>query len=246
MTSPGITTFARLAALTALCLTLPVRAETLTVAVASNFINPMRALVQKFEETDAAEVRLVPGSSGKLYAQIMSGAPFDAFFSADQIKPAALEQAGKGHDRFTYAVGQLALWSADPTLVEDGRGLLASGNFTRLSIANPKLAPYGLAAVETLAHLDLDLTDKYVMGENIGQTYQFVASGNAQVGFVALSQINHGNGSSWRVPAHMHNPIRQDAVSLHPEHPAVRRFMAFTRNAAPLLAEFGYLQPEAP
>ncbi|MBM6551874.1 molybdate ABC transporter substrate-binding protein [Marinomonas ostreistagni] len=191
-------------------------------AVAANFTEAMKSVVEKFEAETGHEVVLSFGSSGKILAQIQNGAPFEVFLSADQAKPKALEEAGMVHSgsRFTYAVGALALWSTLPDFIEDDYSRLSSGDFNKLALANPKLAPYGLAATEVLDALDLtDATKaKWVQGENIAQTYQFVATGNANLGFVALSQImSDGHvteGSSWIVPSDLYSPIRQDAVLL--------------------------------
>lgn len=190
--------------------------DELLVAVASNFIAPMREIAAAFEQQTGYKVTLASGSSGKLYAQIRHGAPFDVFLSADDVKPKALEAGGYAllDSRFTYALGGLALWSPNS---DDPKGLL-HGDFARLALANPRLAPYGQAAQSTLASLGLleGTRDRWVQGENIAQTYQFVASGNADLGFVALSQLNSQSqpGGVWRVPSELHAPIRQDAVAI--------------------------------
>lgn len=198
------------------------RAEVIHAAVASNFTAPMKQIVAQFEERTGHDVTLSFGSSGKLFAQIQNGAPFQVYFSADQQKPEALENAGLAApgSRFTYAVGSLALWSATPGFVDEDYTPLKNLEFRKLALANPKLAPYGIAAVEVLNALKLRETTKpkWVMGENIAQTYQFVDSGNADLGFVALSQVlDNGKlkkGCAWPVPAELHSPIRQDAVLL--------------------------------
>lgn len=193
-----------------------------TVAVASNFKAPMDAIASAFMAQTGYSVTLVYGSSGRLFAQIVNGAPFDVLLSADQDKPQRLEQQGLAvsGSRFTYAVGTLVLWSPDPSLIVEGVTVLQEGNYQRLAIANPRLAPYGEAATEVLQSLGLlELTrPRWVMGENIAQTYLFVSSGNAGLGFVALSQVQQQGripqGSFWIVPANMHSAIRQDAVLL--------------------------------
>ena len=198
------------------------RAEELTIAVASNFAAPMNEITQAFEAETDHEVRLAFGSSGKLYAQIRHGAPFDAFFSADQDKISRLMEHNLvvASSRMTYAEGRLVLWSANDRLVDSEGEILASGRFSRLAIANPKLAPYGAAALEVLAGLGLEEStkSKRVMGENISQTYQYVASGNAQLGLIALSQVYRDgrliSGSGWIVPEKLYRPIRQDAAIL--------------------------------
>lgn len=197
-------------------------ADEVQVAVAANFTAPMKIIAADFEKDTGHKATLAFGSSGKFYAQIKNGAPFQVFLSADDAKPAQLEKEGLTvpGSRFTYAIGTLVLWSAKPDLVDAKGAVLEKGDFAHLAVANPKLAPYGTAAMETLAKLGLtdQLQGKIVQGENIAQTYQFVATGNAELGFVALSQVMKdgkiGRGSAWIVPASMHAPIRQDAVIL--------------------------------
>ena len=201
---------------------LSVQADEVQVAVAANFTGPMKAIAAVFEKTTGHKAELIIGSTGKFYAQIKTGAPFDVFLAADNETPAKLEQEGlsvKG-SRFTYATGKLVLWSANTGLV-DGKGdVLKKGDFKKLAIANPKVAPYGAAAVETMAKLGLldTITPKLVQGESIGQAFNFIATGNADLGFVALSQVLEGgklkSGSAWTVPANLHAPIVQDAVVL--------------------------------
>jgi molybdate transport system substrate-binding protein len=200
------------------------RADEVQVAVAANFTAPMKAIVAEFEKLTGHKAQLSFGATGKFYAQIKNGAPFQVFLSADDETPAKLEQEGlaEAGSRFTYAVGTLALWSARPDFVDAKGEVLSRGAFAHLALANPKLAPYGAAAMETLEKLGLaaSLRAKFVQGENIAQTHQFVVSGNAELGFVALSQVMKdgriGAGSAWIVPAGMHRPIRQDAVILNP------------------------------
>lgn len=233
--------------------------ETITVAVASNFAEPMQSLTRTFEKNSGHQVKLVTGSSGKLFAQINHGAPFDAFFSADQEKPLALVKSNKAvpHSQFTYAIGTLVLWSAENGLNLQNGTLLNAGKFKRLALANPVTAPYGAASIQVLEQLQFDETTlpKRVMGENIAQTYHFVASQNAEVGFVALSQVMKNgvirSGSAWLIPSELHDPIRQDAVRLYSSLPASERlnrerlttlFMQFIRSpeAAQLIHGFGY------
>ena len=211
-------------ALAVLLLSPLARADEVQVAVAANFTAPMKAIVAEFEKLTGHKAQLSFGGTGKFYAQIKNGAPFQVFLSADDETPAKLEQEGlaEAGSRFTYAVGTLALWSARPDVVDDKGEVLSRGAFAHLALANPKLAPYGAAAMETLEKLGLaaSLRAKFVQGENIAQTHQFVVSGNAELGFVALSQVMKdgriGAGSAWIVPAGMHRPIRQDAVILNP------------------------------
>lgn len=195
-------------------------ADNIRVAVASNFTAPAKEIADKFEQDTGNTVELSFGSSGKFYAQLSNGAPFEVFLSADQEKPEALinDDLALADSRFTYAEGQLALWSANPDKVDSEGKILDQDDFNRLALANPKLAPYGLAALQTLETLELvDKTEtKWVTGNNISQTFQYVDTSNADIGFVALSQITQGNnithGSAWIVPAEFYLPIRQDAV----------------------------------
>ena len=231
-----------------------VRAEDLLLAVASNFAAPMDALSEQFEEATGHRVEIAYGSSGRLYAQISNGAPFQLFFSADQDKPARLLAAGLAvaDSRFTYAVGALLLWSADANLPAVGPELLR-GDFTRLAIANPTVAPYGQAALEVLHRLDMSelVASRVVRGENIAQTFQFVETGNAQLGFVAQSQVLVDGviqrGSGWLVPTSLHQPIRQDAVLLSraSDCQSCRAFLVFMQSAAAqaTIASFGYQSP---
>ncbi|MEA3639395.1 MAG: molybdate ABC transporter substrate-binding protein [Lamprobacter sp.] len=229
-----------------------VSAEEAQIAVAGNFTSPMKVIIERFEEDTDHRINASYGSTGKLYAQIKNGAPFDALLAADQTRPARLEEEGLGvpGSRFTYSIGALVLWSADANKVEDGVALLESGDFNKLSIANPKLAPYGEAAIETLEALGLraDVEPKLVMGENIAQTYQFVDTGNADIGFVALSQAMRDGeiikGSGWIVPGEMHAPINQDALILNrgKDNPAVTELFAYLKGekAEAIIHDFGY------
>ena len=228
------------------------QAEEINVAVASNFISPMKAIVSEFEKSTGHKIRLSHGSSGKIFAQIKHGAPFDVFFSADQLKPDALEKENfvVAGSRFTYAIGAIALWSKRPEGSASILARLKSGDFNKLALANPKLAPYGLAAVEVLDNLKLKqaTVSKWVRGENIAQTYQFVGTGNAELGFVALSQImvdgQVNKGSSWVVPDKYYHPIRQDAVLLKrgENSEAAREFIRFFRGekVRGIVVSYGY------
>lgn len=227
------------------------QAEEIHAAVAANFTAAMNDIVAQFEKSSGHKVTLSFGSSGKIFAQIQNGAPFQVFLSADQEKPEALEKAGLSvpGSRFTYAVGALALWSTKPGFANDVAHL-KSGDFNKLALANPKLAPYGVAAVEVLESLKLKQAteSKWVMGENIAQTYQFVGSGNADLGFVALSQImDKGKvkeGSSWIIPAELHSPIRQDAVLLNSakDSAGAKALLAYLRSeeADAIIRSYGY------
>lgn len=226
-------------------------AEEIHAAVAANFTAAMKDIAAKFEKNTEHKVVLSFGSSGKIFAQIQNGAPFQVFLSADQEKPEALDKAGLSvpGSRFTYAVGALALWSTKPGFANDD-ARLKSGDFNKLALANPKLAPYGAAAVEVLESLKLKQATepKWVMGENIAQTYQFVGSGNADLGFVALSQImdkgKMQEGSSWIIPAELHSPIRQDAVLLKSakDSAGAKTLLAYLRSeeAQAIIHSYGY------
>jgi molybdate transport system substrate-binding protein len=207
------------------------QADEVRVAVAANFSAPAKALAALFEQRTGHVAVLSFGATGAFYTQIRHGAPFDVLLAADAARPARLEAEGDAAPgtRFTYATGQLALWSARPGLIDDKGEVLKRGGFNKLAIANPKTAPYGAAAVEVLDKLGLRaaLQPKLVTGESIGQTYSFIATGNAELGFVALSQVPQGSGSVWIVPGGLHAPIAQDAITLKraQHNPAARAWM---------------------
>lgn len=229
----------------------PIRAERILVAVAANFMGPMEQIVPLFEASTGHEVVMTSASSGKLYAQVRHGAPFQVFLSADDDKAQALIDAGLGlpESRYTYALGRLVLWSADPSLV-NGPEVLRNLGPGRIAISNPRLAPYGAAAIEVLEELGSwpDVAGQVVQGENIAQTFNFVRSGNAPVGLVAASQIIGQGGSAWRVPANLHRAIRQDAIVLERgRHTlAAQDLMSFLRSAQAkaIIADFGYDLPD--
>lgn len=192
-------------------------ADEVKVAVASNFTAPMKEIAAAFEQATGHRVSASFGSTGKLYAQIKNGAPFEALLAADAATPARLVDEGLASGAFTYAIGRLVLWSADPGLVDGEGEVLTRGGFAKLAIANPKTAPYGAAAAQVLESLGLSevLAPKLVKGDNIAQAYQFVVTRNAALGFVAWSQVVlEPGGSSWLVPQDRYAPIRQDAVLL--------------------------------
>lgn len=229
-----------------------VDAAEVAVAVAANFAAPMQRIAAAFAQDTGHKAVLSLGSTGKFHAQILSGAPFQVLLAADDETPARLEREGLGvpGTRFTYAVGRLVLWSRQPGRVDAEAAVLKTGAFQRLALADPKLAPYGAAAVEVLQGLGLmaALAPKLVQGENIAQAYQFVATGNADLGFVALAQVTSEGrlreGSAWRVPASLHAPIRQDALLLNPgrEQPAAMALMAYLKSerARAIVRSFGY------
>lgn len=202
--------------------TLSAHADEVQVAVAANFTAPMQQIAALFEKDTGHKAMLAFGSTGKFYAQIANGAPFEVLLAADDETPARLEKEGLGvaGSHFTYAIGKLVLWSASPDLVDAGGAVLKSGNFKHLALANPKTAPYGAAAMEAMGKLGVlpALQPLFVQGDNITQTQQFIVSGNAELGFVALSQVfkdgKLSSGSMWMVPAKLYEPILQDAVLL--------------------------------
>ena len=197
------------------------QAAEVQVAVAANFTAPMQKIAPLFEAETGHKAVLAFGSTGRFYAQIRNGAPFDLLLAADDETPARLEREGLGASRSTYAIGKLVLWSKQPGLVDDRGEVLRSGRFDKIALADPKLAPYGAAAIEALTQLGVldTLRPRIVQGENIAQTWQFVATENAQLGFVALSQVwadgKLKEGSAWRVPPNLHSPLRQDLILLN-------------------------------
>ncbi len=227
-------------------------AETTLVAVASNFTKPMTEIAEVFEKVTGHSANLAFGSSGKFVSQIENGGPFEVFLSADTSHPAELEKSGLAvsGSQFTYAIGKLALWSATPGLVDDQGQVLSKGSFKYLALADPKLAPYGAAAMEVMENLNVldKLQPLFVQGENIAQTYQFISTGNAELGFIALSQvIDNGriaNGSGWIVPNNLHKPILQDAILLKKgaENPAAPALLKFIKSleAQAIIRKYGY------
>ncbi len=251
-TGTGKAHFARLLLLLGSLATGWCHAGEVSVAVAANFTAPMQKIAQAFAQDTGHQAVLAFGSTGKFYAQIQHGAPFQVLLAADDDTPARLEKEGLAvaGTRFTYATGRLVLWSPVPGLVDSQGEVLRKGTFTRIALADPKLAPYGAAALQTLEQLGLAaaLQPRMVQGENIGQTYQFVATGNAALGFVALSQVmvegRIAQGSAWVVPAHLHSPLRQDAVVLAAgkDKPAALALVAYLKGdkARAILRAFGY------
>jgi molybdate transport system substrate-binding protein len=229
----------------------PALAEQVLVAVAANFVPPFREVAMEFEKATGHTVQVATGSSGNFYAQIKNGAPFEVFFSADNERPKFLEDEGLGvkGSRFTYAIGRLVLWSPDPNLVK-GEDTLRSGKFKHLAIANPKTAPYGVAAMQAMQKLGVweSLQSRIVMGESLGQTMGFIESGNAELGFLALSQVLDpkikGKGGRWDVPVNLHEPIQQDVVLLSKgkDNPAAKALMEFMGGpqATAIIERYGY------
>ena len=227
----------------------PLRAGETIVAVAANFTAAAQEIGQAFEAATGHSVTYSFGSTGQLYAQITQDAPFEVFLAADQARPEKAEAEGFGvaGTRFTYAVGKLVLWSADPALIDGSGAVLDDPGLAHVAIANPVTAPYGAAAVEVLQALGVydRLAPRLVQGKSITQTYQFVATGNAPVGFVALSQVAlDARGSRWPVPDDLYAPIRQDAILLAggDENPAARAYLDFLKSpaAAAIIEHFGY------
>lgn len=240
--------------LTSLLLASPLFAETALIAVASNFSQPARELASAFEAESEHRIELAFGASGKLATQVINGAPFAAFLSADQAKVEMLVERGlaQADSQATYALGRLALWSATPDLAI-GEEWLRQARFERLALANPRVAPYGHAAQQVLRAFGVPEDSRAIVrGENVSQTYQFVVSGAAQAGFIARSQLAAASaeaGSLWLVPARYHAPIRQDLVLLTrgDKNQAARAFLAFVLGPAAQkrLLAFGYDSPEA-
>lgn len=229
-----------------------VRADEVQVAVAANFTAPMQKIAADFEKDSGHKAALSFGSTGKFYAQIKNGAPFQVLLAADDETPAKLEQGGSAvaGSRFTYAIGRLVLWSPRTAIVDDKGEVLRKGGFDHLALANPRLAPYGAAAVEVMKALGVydRLAPSFVQAENIAQAYQFVATENALLGFVALSQVMEGgklkSGSAWIVPANLHSPIRQDAVILDKGsgNPAAEALLKYLKGdkARAVIKSYGY------
>ena len=229
-------------------------ADEVNVAVAANFTAPIQAIAPAFEKATGHKLVASLGATGQFYAQIKNGAPFDVFLSADDTTPAKLESEGDTvpGSRFTYAVGSLVLWSADANYLDGSDAALKAGKFKHLSIANPKAAPYGLAATQVLDKLGLSeaVKAKLVEGQNITQAHQFVSTGNAELGFVALSQVYKDgqitSGSAWIVPGELHEPINQDAVILKrgANNPAAAALVEYLKGpeAAKVIESYGYNQ----
>lgn len=229
------------------------RADEVQVAVAANFTAPARRIAEDFERATGHRALLSFGATGSFYAQIRNGAPFEVLLAADAATPARLEAEGAGTGRFCYAIGRLVLWSPRPGVVDPQGEVLRRGAFRHLAVGNPKLAPYGAAALEVLTAMGLAgaLKDRLVLGENIAQAHQFVATGNAGLGFVALAQVARDGripeGSAWVVPEGLHAPIRQDAILLTKgkDRPAARAWLEHLRSgkARAVIQAYGYGLP---
>lgn len=229
-----------------------VQAAEVQVAVAANFVAPLEKISAGFTAATGHRLKTSAGATGKFYSQIVAGAPFEVLIAADDETPKKL--IGEGHavagSNFTYAIGKLVLWSAKPGFVDHQGAVLASGNFEHIAIANPKVAPYGAAALQVIKALGLTaaITPKLVTGESIAQAFQFVGTGNAELGFVALSQVaapaKPATGSYWLVPQNLYGEIRQDAVLLKAgaDNPAAKALLAYLRSPAAqeVVKSFGY------
>lgn len=227
-------------------------AQDAVIASATNFADTLSLLETRFEADTPYEISIVTGSTGQVFAQIQQGAPFDVFLAADAARPARLAELNLAvaSSRFTYASGRLALWSRRAGLLDEvDETSLGALEFRRLAIANPGLAPYGRAAVEVLQHLDLQdrFEPRIVRGQNIGQAFALAATGNADLAFIAIAQLDHPRapaGSAWRVPSNLHAPIRQDAVLLTRarDNPAAQAFMEFlqSQDARDIISAAGY------
>ncbi len=233
------------------------QAETITVAVAANFTKAAEEIGAAWEEASGHDVRFSFASSGHLLAQIQNGAPFDAYFSADTERPQILVDAGEARDPFVYARGQLALFSLDLPVDERAEAILAEGDFRHIAVANPEAAPYGLAAQQVLEARGLyqryQAQGKLATGESITQAFQFTTTGNAQLGFIALSQLRdpespvQGQGHVWMPPTEDYDAIEQGAAALtRSEHPeVVDDFLAFVRSdqGTAIIEAYGYDTP---
>tara|TARA_R110001583_G_scaffold188860_3_gene351364 strand:+ start:53183 stop:53947 length:765 start_codon:yes stop_codon:yes gene_type:complete len=227
-------------------------ADDINVAVAGNFLKPLKVLSTQFELATGHKLLISVGSTGKLFTQITHGAPFEIFLAADQIRPAKLvqQQLADKDSQFTYAKGKLALWSQEPELIDQAGNRLKSSNLIHLAIANPKIAPYGEQAIQVLKHLGLypQLKDKLLYGQNVGQVFQYVSSGNVRQGIIPLSQVTHNgiitSGSAWIIPSAFYQSIKQDAVLLNQgkSNPAAQVFLEYLKSpeALNIIRSFGY------
>lgn len=223
-------------------------AASVNVAVAANFTDAAKEIAAAFAETTKHEAVLSFGATGQFYTQITQAAPFEVFLAADDQRPTQAVKEGYGVENtvFTYAIGQLVLYSTHKNTVT-GPETLKENSFNKIAIANPETAPYGVAAIQAMTALNVydTLKPKIVQGQNIGQTYQFIQTGNAELGFVALGQVSQTNaGSRWVVPQDLYKPIRQDAVLLKTgsDNPAAIAFIEFLKSdiAAKIIQKYGY------
>ncbi|WP_413699040.1 molybdate ABC transporter substrate-binding protein [Psychromonas sp. KJ10-10] len=224
----------------------------INVAVAGNFFKPLKVLISKFELQTGHRVLVSVGSTGKLYAQISNGAPFDLFLATDQTRPSKLieQKLAVKNSQFTYAKGKLVLWSSENNLIDSQGDRLLSSDLIHLAIANPDIAPYGEQAVQVLKNLNIyqKLSNKLVLGQNVGQVFQYVSSGNIKQGIIPLSQVTMdgkiNSGSAWIIPSSLYHPIQQDAVLLNKgkKNPIAESFLNYlkTPEALQIISSFGY------
>ena len=236
----------------ALVMSSTARAGMIQVAVSANFTAPMQQIAANFEKETGNTVQLTFGATGKFYAQIKNGAPFEVLLAADDQVPERLAKEGFGvaSSCFTYAIGKLVLWSATPNFVDSNGEVLKQGHFQHIAIANPTLAPYGAAAMDVIGKMGLlpTLQERIVLGDNVAQTQQFISTGNAELGFIALSQVlkdgKINGGSMWLVPPTLYHPIRQDAIILSKGKgkPAVDALMTYLRSSktTAIIKSYGY------
>lgn len=247
----------KLCSIVLLALARPALADEVQVAVAANFMAPMKAIVTDFEKDTGHKTVVAFGTVGKFYAQLHNGAPFEVLVAADEETPGKLVKDGLALDdtRSVYAIGKLVLWSAKPGLVQTGDAALKKGNFEHLALANPKLAVYGAAAIEVMKRLGVlpSLESRFVLAENITQAYMFVSTGTAELGFVAYSQVvgkdgsGFASGSAWMVPQELYSPIRQEVIVLtkgktNPAASALARYLQSPKAKA-IIRAYGYELP---
>ena len=228
-------------------LSLPLKADQLRIAVAANFYSTLSLIKKEFEKKFDDKLIIIKGSTGKLYAQIKHGAPYDVFMAADVKRPVLLEQQELTvkNSRYTYAKGVLVLWSGKNK--DNVLSVLENGQFKKIAMANPKIAPYGYAAKEVITALGLNLItkNKTVFGENIAQTFQFVQSGSADLGFVALSYVKPVTNKYWRVPEKLYGSLKQQVVILErtKNKMLARKFTEFlkTQTVINIIKQQGYI-----
>ncbi|MDB1124148.1 molybdate ABC transporter substrate-binding protein [Vibrio algarum] len=231
------------------CFSHSASAETVMIAVANNFYGAMQVIAKDFKKLTGHDITLSTGTSGQLYAQVVNGAPFDLFLSADKKRPTKLVEAGYASDSFTYAYGSLVLWSPDPTLFNGDINVLLKDSVKHIAMANPKLAPYGFAAQQVMENAGIyeSVQAKFVMSKGLNAAYQFVVTENAQVGFLAKSQLYRdkkmADGSYWDIPNDYYDPIMQDAILLNENNTGAVQFVQYLNSdrARDLMALFGYL-----
>jgi len=218
-----------------------------SIAVAANFTTALREIANEFSNASGHTTKITAGATGQLYSEIRGGSAFDVFLAADQRRPYMLEIDGLASDRFTYAIGKLVLWRKEENQPLNGE-VLKQGRYAKLALANPKLAPYGAAALEVMDHLKTDKTAirKWVVSQDISETHELISSGAAEMGFIAMSQLLLDNrGSYWEIPQSLYSPLRQDAVLLKngQHNPAAIEFMKYLKSphVRVILDKYGYM-----